>query len=77
LKHQVGKLPEPIQAMAKSSRIMRRSIGGEFGGNCLSHIVLDTPAPDFELADFDGKGFRLSDLHGSKNVLLVFNRGFT
>jgi peroxiredoxin len=56
---------------------MRRSIGGEFGRYCLSHIVLDTPAPDFELADFHGKAFSLSDLHGSKNVLLVFNRGFT
>ncbi len=39
-------------------------------------IQLDTPAPDFTLADFAGKLFRLSDLRGKANVLLVFNRGF-
>ncbi len=38
-------------------------------------IALNTPAPDFELADYTGKLVRLSDFHG-KNVLLVFNRGF-
>jgi peroxiredoxin len=34
-------------------------------------------APDFNLVDSEGKVFRLSDLRGKKNVLLVFNRGFT
>ena len=43
----------------------------------MSKIPLDLPAPDFELADFHGRAFRLSDLRGRKNVLLVFNRGFT
>jgi len=43
----------------------------------MSRINLDTQAPDFELADFHGRAFRLSDLRGRKNVLLVFNRGFT
>jgi len=43
----------------------------------MSKITLDMPAPDFELADFHGRAFRLSELHGRKNVLLVFNRGFT
>lgn len=43
----------------------------------MSRITLDIPAPDFELADFHGRNFRLSDLRGRKNVLLVFNRGFT
>jgi len=43
----------------------------------LPHVDLDTPAPDFELTDFEGKVFRLSDLRGLVNVLLVFNRGFT
>ena len=39
-------------------------------------IRLDTPAPDFEMDDLSGNSFRLSTLRGSKNVLLVFNRGF-
>ena len=43
----------------------------------MTHVQIDTPAPDFELPDFDGRLFRLSDLRGKKNVLLVFNRGFT
>ena len=38
-------------------------------------VTINTPAPDFELADISGKGVRLSDLRGW-NVLLVFNRGF-
>ena len=40
-------------------------------------VDLDTTAPDFELADFEGRSFKLSDLRGSRHVLLVFNRGFT
>jgi peroxiredoxin len=43
----------------------------------MSKVSLHTPAPDFELADFHGRSFRLSDIRGQKNVLLVFNRGFT
>jgi peroxiredoxin len=38
-------------------------------------VDINTPAPDFEIADTNGKSFKLSDQHG-KNVLLVFNRGF-
>ena len=38
-------------------------------------VAIDIPAPDFELADFTGKPFRLSNLRG-RIVLLVFNRGF-
>ncbi len=33
-------------------------------------------APDFEPADAGGMPFVLSALRGSKNVLLVLNRGF-
>jgi peroxiredoxin len=43
----------------------------------MTHVQINTPAPDFELAEIDGQLFRLSDLRGQKNVLLVFNRGFT
>ncbi len=39
-------------------------------------VTLHTPAPDFSLDDHKGKQFRLSDYCGSKNVVLVFNRGF-
>lgn len=39
-------------------------------------VTIDTPAPDFELADFTGSMVRLSDFRGTMNVLLVFNRGF-
>jgi peroxiredoxin len=42
----------------------------------MSKVSLNSPAPDFELADFDGHTVRLSDLQGKQNVLLVFNRGF-
>lgn len=39
-------------------------------------VVLNSIAPDFELADFNGNLVRLSDFKGKKIVLLVFNRGF-
>jgi len=39
-------------------------------------VDLTAPAPDFELTDYTGATFRLSDQHGRSNVLLVFNRGF-
>jgi peroxiredoxin len=41
----------------------------------MSKVSLNTPAPDFELADYTGKRVRLSGFRG-RNVLLVFNRGF-
>jgi len=41
----------------------------------MSKILINTLAPNFELADTNGKAVRLSDLRG-RNILLVFNRGF-
>ena len=38
-------------------------------------VSVNTPAPDFKLADFNGNPVRLSEMRG-KNILLVFNRGF-
>jgi peroxiredoxin len=38
-------------------------------------VALNTPAPDFELADYSSTRVRLSNFRG-RNVLLVFNRGF-
>jgi peroxiredoxin len=42
----------------------------------MSKIAIDAEAPDFELNDFRGSRFRLSERRGTSNVLLVFNRGF-
>lgn len=42
----------------------------------MPQVQANTPAPDFTLPDYLGNEFKLSDLSGSKNVLLVFNRGF-
>jgi len=41
----------------------------------VSGVTLNTPVPDFELTDYNGKPVRLSELRG-RTVLLVFNRGF-
>lgn len=42
----------------------------------MPRVSLNQDAPDFSLADYRGNTFRLSDLRGTKNVLLVFNRTF-
>lgn len=42
----------------------------------MPRVDLNTAAPDFELSDFNGNLFRLSDYRGKKHVLLVLNRGF-
>ncbi len=43
----------------------------------MSKVEINSKAPDFELTTYQGDLFRLSDLEGEKNVVLVFNRGFT
>ncbi|MBN1667914.1 MAG: redoxin domain-containing protein [Anaerolineales bacterium] len=42
----------------------------------MSKVQINTPAPDFELQDFNGQLVRLSELWQRKQVVLVFNRGF-
>jgi len=39
-------------------------------------VEVNKPAPDFTLPDFEGNTFQLSSFKGSKNVLIVLNRGF-
>lgn len=39
--------------------------------------IINEPAPDFTLEDFQGNTVTLSDYRDKQNVLLVFNRGFT
>ena len=43
----------------------------------MPRVSLNKPAPDFSLADFSGQTVKLSSFRNQKNVLLVFNRGFT
>ena len=43
----------------------------------MPRVSLDQTAPEFSLPDFTGRTVSLSDYRGRKNVLLVFNRGFT
>lgn len=43
----------------------------------MPRVSLNTPAPNFTLANYQGETFHLSDFHGTSHVLLVFNRGFT
>lgn len=42
----------------------------------MPQVQIDTPAPDFTLADYNGNSVSLSDFKDEQNVLLVFNRGF-
>jgi peroxiredoxin len=39
-------------------------------------VTLNTAAPDFELEDFNGQAFKLSNYLAKKNVILIFNRSF-
>lgn len=41
-----------------------------------SKLDTDVLAPDFALADTNGRTVRLSDFRSRRNVVLVFNRGF-
>ena len=43
----------------------------------MSKVALNKPAPAFERNDYNGQMVRLADYRGQKNVVLVFNRGFT
>jgi len=42
----------------------------------MSIIEVNKKAPDFEINDFKGDKFKLSDFKEKKNVLVVLNRGF-
>ena len=42
----------------------------------LARIQVGTPAPDFNLESVDGKWVNLSSYQNSKNVILVFYRGY-
>jgi peroxiredoxin len=40
-------------------------------------VELNQKAPEFALADFTGRERKLSEWAGARNVVLVFNRGFS
>jgi peroxiredoxin len=42
----------------------------------MARIELNAIAPEFTLADYQGRNVRLSDYREKKHVILVFNRGF-
>jgi len=43
----------------------------------MSIVEVNKLAPDFEIDDFKGNNFKLSDYKEKKNVLIVLNRGFS
>ncbi len=49
---------------------------GTGGLKAMAQVDLNSAAPDFALADFNGNLVRLSDYKGKNNVMLVLNRGF-
>jgi peroxiredoxin len=42
----------------------------------MASVEINKQAPDFELKNFKGNSFKLSDFRGKSNVLIVLNRGF-
>lgn len=47
------------------------------GDDLMANVEVNKQAPDFEIEDFKGVKFQLSDFKGDKNVLIVLNRGFS
>ena len=43
----------------------------------MASVEVNKQAPDFEIEDFKGEKFKLSDFFKKKNVLIVLNRGFS
>ncbi len=41
-----------------------------------NRVQINSPAPEFELHDLNGKPVKLSDYQTEKHVVLIFNRGF-
>jgi peroxiredoxin len=42
----------------------------------VASVEVNKVAPDFDLEDFTGNKFKLSDFRGKSNILIVLNRGF-
>jgi hypothetical protein len=50
--------------------------GHDLAATDIERVAVGTPAPDFTLARFGGGTITLSQYRGSKNVVLVFYRGY-
>jgi peroxiredoxin len=42
----------------------------------MKRIIVGSAAPDFSVADTNGKTVSLADFRGERHVLLILNRGF-
>lgn len=42
----------------------------------MKNLKVNQTSPNFEIEDFNGNKFSLSDFEGMSNVLIVMNRGF-
>ena len=42
----------------------------------MASMEINQEAPDFEIEDFKGATFKLSNFRGKSNVLIILNRGF-
>lgn len=42
----------------------------------MASVEVNMKAPDFEIDDYKGRIFKLSDYRGKNNILIVLNRGF-
>jgi peroxiredoxin len=47
------------------------------GDDYMASVEVNKQAPDFQIEDFKGEKFQLSDFKEKKNVLIVLNRGFS
>lgn len=43
----------------------------------MSKVQLNKSAPEIEMIDYQGQLVKLSNFRGKKNIVLIFNRGFT
>jgi cytochrome oxidase Cu insertion factor (SCO1/SenC/PrrC family) len=50
--------------------------GADMSATDLDRVKVGQPAPDFTLADMNGKNITLSEFRGKKSVVLVFYRGY-
>ena len=69
-----------LSALAAGTSIQAQALGPVDGRNLspteIGRVAVGTAAPDFTLPQFGGENVTLSQFRGSKNVVLVFYRGF-